>query len=144
MGKDTTEIDGANCRCPTGETQSCVHIAGLLLTLADVTQTACTSQVCIWSRLAMSSKAQFLTELDFRLASSTGYKPYTREKLDASTLVQELQASGLAVGFGEYIAMEQDRLVQQRNVISIQSTGNSNVLRDPFDYLLSRTRTTGK
>ena len=137
VGKDTTEIDGANCRCPAGETQSCVHIAGLLLTLAEVTQTACTSQVCVWSRPAKSSKAQFSTELDFGLASSTGYKPYTGEKLDTSTLVQELQASGLAVGFGEYIAMEQDRQAQQRNIISIQSTGNSNVLRDLFDYLLS-------
>lgn len=28
------EIEGANCHCPDGKTQSCVHIAALLLTLA--------------------------------------------------------------------------------------------------------------
>ena len=39
----TIIIEGANCRWPAGETQRCVHVAGLLLTLTEVTQTACTN-----------------------------------------------------------------------------------------------------
>ena len=70
-------IQGANCRCSAGETQSCVHINGLLLALAEVAQTACTSQVCLWSRpRGKSSKVQLSADLDFGLASSTGYQPY--------------------------------------------------------------------
>ena len=42
-------IDGGNCRCPAGETQSCVHISALLFTLAEVTPIACTSLPCAWS-----------------------------------------------------------------------------------------------
>ena len=96
----TIIIQGANCRCSAGETQSCVRIAGLLLTLAEVTQTACTSQVCLWSRpRGKSSKAQLSADLD--LASSTGYQPYCGAVLDALALVQELQVCGLAVGFGD-------------------------------------------
>lgn len=29
---DIIDIEEANCRCPAGETQSSVHVAGLLLT----------------------------------------------------------------------------------------------------------------
>ena len=105
--KDTIDIEDENCRCPTGESQGCMHIAGLLLTLAEVTQTERTSQVCVWSR--PSGKAQLLTELDFGQASSTGYQPYSGAILDTSALVQELQTSGLSVGFGEYIEMEHER-----------------------------------
>ena len=43
-------IDGGNCGCPAGETQSCVHISALLFTLAEVTPIACTSLPCAWSR----------------------------------------------------------------------------------------------
>lgn len=58
---------------PCKRMQSCVHIAGLLLSLAKVTQTACTSQVCVWSTLGISGKAQLTTEIDFGEANSTGY-----------------------------------------------------------------------
>ena len=130
-------IKGANCRCPAGETtQSCVHVhvAGLLVTLAEVTQTACTSQVCVWSR--PSGKAgtpQLSTELHFGHASSNGYQPYRGALLDASALVQELQSSGLAVGVGECMKMERERqAVMQKPV----NNGHS-VLADPSQHLIS-------
>ena len=55
---------GGNCFCAAGASQSCVHIAALLFTLAEVTQTACTSIKCAWSRPATGSKATFSRELD--------------------------------------------------------------------------------
>ena len=132
----TITIQGANCRCPAGETQSCVHIAGLLLTLAEVTQTACTSQVCLWSRPhGKSSKAQLSADLDFGLASSTGYQPYCGAVLDALALVQELQVSGLAVGFGDFITMEGDR--QAVSNTTFMSSCDNALLVDPFEYLLT-------
>ena len=42
------------------------------------------------------------------MASTTGYQPYSGAVLDASALVQEMQASGLVVGFGEFIRMEHE------------------------------------
>ena len=62
-----------NCFCAAGASQSCVHIAALPFTLAEVTQTACTSIRCAWSRPSTGSKATFAKELDFGLASSEGY-----------------------------------------------------------------------
>ena len=135
-GNGTIDIEGANCRCPAGETQSCVHIAGLLLTLAEITQTACTSQVCLWSKpCGKPTEAQLSAELDFGMASTTGYQPYSGAVLDASALVQEMQASGLAVGFGEFIEMEQER--QASSTIMIPPSHNARLLVDPFEYLLS-------
>ena len=79
-------------------------VAGLLLTLTEVTQTACTNQVCVWFRPSgKAGKALLSTELDFGEASSTGYQSYCGAILAASALVQEKQTSGLAVEFGEYI-----------------------------------------
>lgn len=40
----------ANCKCPAGETQTCVHVAALLITLSEVTPNSCTSMRCAWSR----------------------------------------------------------------------------------------------
>ena len=104
--KGTIDKEGAHCRCPARETQSCIHVVGLLLTLAEVTQTACTSQVCVWSRPSgKAAKAQLSTELDFGHAR---YQTYRGALLDASALVQELKSRGLAVGVGEYMDMERE------------------------------------
>ena len=54
-----------------------MHIAALLLTLAEVTPTACTSMRCTWSRPSIGSKASLAKELDFGKASSEGYVPYS-------------------------------------------------------------------
>ena len=43
-------VEGANCYCAAGETQSCVHVTALLFTLAAVSPAACTSLPCAWSR----------------------------------------------------------------------------------------------
>ena len=40
----------ANCKCPAGESQTCVHIAALLITLSEITPQACTSMRCAWSK----------------------------------------------------------------------------------------------
>ena len=46
---DTSSVQGANCECPAGETQNCIHLAALLLTLVEIGPTACTSLQCLWS-----------------------------------------------------------------------------------------------
>ena len=68
----TVSIEGANCQCPSRETQSCAHVAALMLTLTEVTPIAGTSKQCAWSR-----PAQLASHLDFGYASSEGYQPYT-------------------------------------------------------------------
>ena len=40
-------VKGGNCKCPAGETQSCVHVAALLLTLLEVSPLHLV-QVYIW------------------------------------------------------------------------------------------------
>ena len=40
---------GGNCSCAAGASQSYVHISALLITLAEVTPTACISTRCAWS-----------------------------------------------------------------------------------------------
>ena len=83
------------------------YVAGLLLTLAKVTQTACTSQVCLWCRpRGKSSKGQLSADVDVDLASSTGYQPYCGAVLDALAVEQEVQVSAPAVGCGDFIEME--------------------------------------
>ena len=39
-------VEGANCYCAAGETQSWVHVKALLFTLAEVSAAACTSLPC--------------------------------------------------------------------------------------------------
>ena len=60
---DSVHIKGANCQCPAGETQSCVHIAGLLLTLAEVTPTAGTRKPCAYQRSKLSVPCRGNTKL---------------------------------------------------------------------------------
>lgn len=51
--------------------------AALLLTLAEVKPTACTSMRCTWSRPSTGSKASLAKELDFGKASFERYTFYT-------------------------------------------------------------------
>ena len=85
----TKNPEGGNCFCAAGACQSCVHIAAILFTLAEVTATACTSIRCAWSRPSMENKApaSFASELDFGVASSEGYFPYTGSKPPISTVL---------------------------------------------------------
>ena len=50
-------------------------------------------------------------------------------------LVQDLQVSGLAVGFGDFITMEGDR--QAVSNTSFMSSCDNALLVDPFEYLLT-------
>ena len=64
-----------------------VCTCSLLFTLAEVTQTACTSIKCAWSRPATGSNATFSRELDFRVASQEGYFLYNGPKPPITTLL---------------------------------------------------------
>ena len=66
----------ANCMCPAGQSQSCVHVAALLLDLVEVTQTTCTSVPCAWSRSSTRGQPLQITQLNFDKASVERYKPY--------------------------------------------------------------------
>ena len=62
-------IEGANCYCEAGETQSCVHAT------AEVSP-GLRSLPCAWSRpSAIGGKSTQSTNLDFGKASSEGYLP---------------------------------------------------------------------
>ena len=66
----------ANCKCPAGESQTCVHIAALLMTLSEITPQACTSMRCAWSSPSQGGKTSLVTDLDFCQASVSGYAAY--------------------------------------------------------------------
>ena len=74
---DDISIKGGNCFCAAGASQSCVHIAALLLTLAEVTPTACMSMRCAWSRPSTGRKTSLAKELDFGNVSSEWYTFHT-------------------------------------------------------------------
>ncbi len=67
---------GENCFCAAGASQSCVHISAMLLTVAEVTATACTSIRWAWSKPSgAKAPAVLASELDFGIASSEGHFP---------------------------------------------------------------------
>ena len=69
--KDRTPIAG-DYKCPAGKSQTCVHVAALLIMLSEITPQACTSVRCAWSRTSQG-KASLSSDLDFGKASSEGY-----------------------------------------------------------------------
>ena len=72
---DGTPTSG-NCKCPAGESQTCVHIAALLIMLSEISPQACTSVRCAWSKPSQGGKASLVANLDFGKASSEGYTAY--------------------------------------------------------------------
>ena len=100
---------GGNCKCPAGESQSCVHIATLLITLSEVTHQSCTSMQCAWSRPAQGGKACLATTLDFGKSSVNGYFAYDGPMLQVDDLLQRLDSAGLGTGVKHYFDQERER-----------------------------------
>ena len=96
----------ANCKCPAGETQTCVHVAALLITLSEVTPNSCTSMQCAWSRPTEGGKQSFVTDLDFGQLSLTGYVEYTGPVMQVEDLLQRLESAGCDVGVQQYFNQE--------------------------------------
>ena len=122
---------GGNCFCAAGASQSCVHIAALLFTLAEVTQTACTSIKCAWSRPATGSKATFSRELDFGVASQEGYFPYNGPKPPITTLLDSLSEAGCEPAIADFLDNEQ----QRESMSHAKADAHSHVMQDPIDKL---------
>lgn len=122
---------GGNCFCAAGASQSCVHIAALLFTLAEVTQTACTSVRCAWSRPSVGSKASFARELDFGMASLEGYLPYNGLQPPLDTLLEGLSAVGCKPAIVDFLKEEREREAMAVAPVS----DASDVLQDPLDKL---------
>ena len=122
----------ANCKCPAGETQTCVHVAALLITLSEVTPNSCTSMRCAWSRPTQGGKPSFVTDLDFGQSSLTGYVEYTGPVLQVEDLLQQLamESAGCDVGVQQYFNQEADRGSQ-----SVPPPSNNPVLIDLIDKL---------
>lgn len=106
-----------------------MHIAALLFTLAEITQTACTSIRCAWSRPITGSQATFARELDFGAASQEGYVPYTGSKPPITTLLDSLGAAGSKPAIADFLDNERER----ESVSSAKATGTN--LQDPIDKL---------
>ena len=101
-------IEGCNCMCPAGNSQSCVHMAALHLNLAEITQTACTSLPCARSRpSSIGDKAMLAAELHFGQASIEGYTEYTGVTLDVNDLLESLEQEDVVTGIGLYVSQEQ-------------------------------------
>ena len=134
---DSVHVNGANCQCPAGEAQSCVHVAALLLTLAEITPKAGTSKPCAWSRPSGQARAQLSSDLDFGYASSEGYQPYTGKLLDMEQLLTSLDSGTTTTGIGLFCSMEKERAVtcKQLTIREKQATGGH--LKDPIDHLLN-------
>ena len=121
---------GGNCKCPAGESQSCVHIAALLITLSEVTPQSCTSMQCAWSRPAQGGKACLATTLDFGKSSVNGYFAYDGPVLQVDDLLQSLDSAGLDPGVKHYFDQERERSQHAHP----PSSANP-VLIDPLDKL---------
>ena len=85
---DWTIVNG-NCSCPTGLSQSCVHLTALLLTVIEISPLACTSLPCLWSRPSGSLKGTFMENLR---SKDTSYIPYEGRLLDPSLLLERISA----------------------------------------------------
>ena len=119
-----------NCKCPAGATQSCVHVAALLITLSEVTPQACTSMRRAWLRPTQSGKPSLATDLDFGKSSSNGYIAYTGPILRVDDLLQQLESVGCDVGVQHYCNQEAERYQQATLPPSLNP-----VLIDPIDKL---------
>ena len=136
-GGNCISIESANCMCPAGKSGSCVHVAALLLTLAEVTQTACTSLPCAWSRPSTHGQPQQTAQLDFGKASVEGYKPYTGgHVLDVTALLLSCEQVGIVTGAGRFFSQEQQRQREfQSSLLTTDDLAAKAVLSDPIDKL---------
>lgn len=126
---------GGNCFCAAGTSQSCVHIAAMLFTLAEVTAMACTSVRCAWTRPSAGNKvsASFSRELDFGNASQDGYFPYNGPKPSVDTLLTMLANAASKPVIIDFLDGEKERVAREAT-----DTSHSNeVLKDPLDKLAS-------
>ena len=119
-----------NCKCPAGETQTCVHVAALLITLTEITPQACTSVRCAWSRPTQGGKPSFAVDLDFGNSSVVGYVTYTGPVLEVNDLLHQLESAGCDTGAQHYFKQEEDRSLQ-----SVPPPSANPVLIDPLDKL---------
>lgn len=134
---DTKMPIGGNCFCAAGASQSCVHIAAMLFTLAEVTATACTSVRCAWARPSVGNKvgsASFSSELDFGNASQDGYFPYDGQKPPIHALLKSFADVGSKPAIIDFLDGEREREAMVKVTNSCQST---EVLKDPLDKLAS-------
>ena len=123
---------GGNCKCPAGESQSCVHIAALLITLSEVTPQACTSMKCAWSRPAtQGGKACLATSLDFEKSPLNGYFAYDGPVLPVDDLLQKMDNAGCDPGVKHYFDHEREKSQDAHPPASANP-----VLIDPLDKLL--------
>ena len=120
----------ANCKCPAGETQTCVHVAALLITLTEITPQACTSMRCAWSRPTQGGKPSFAVDLDFGRSSLDGYITYTGPVLQVNDLLQHLESASCDPGVQHYFKQEEERCLQ-----SVPPPSGNPVLIDPLDKL---------
>jgi len=119
-----------NCKCPTGETQTCVHIAALFITLSDIAPQACTSMRCAWSRPAQGRKPSLAADLDFGRSSLDGYVTYTGHVIQVDDLLQQLESAGCDLGVQHYFNQEVVKCQQAAPPLSA-----SLILVDPLDKL---------
>jgi len=66
-------IIAGNYKCPADKTQSCVHVAALLITVTEITPHSCTSMRCAWSRPPQAGQPTLSVDLDFGGSSLDGY-----------------------------------------------------------------------
>ena len=130
----TKVLDGkpvvANCKCPAGETQTCVHVAALLIALTEITPQACTSMRCAWSRPIQGGKPSFASDLDFGKLSVAGCITYYGSMLEANDLLQQLESTGCDTGIQHYFKQE------ERSLQSVAPSSSNPVLIDPLDKML--------
>lgn len=136
LDSNTKMPKGGNCFCAAGASQSCVHIAALLFTVAEVTATACTSVRCAWTRPSGGNKvaaASFSRELNFGSASQDGYFPYDGPKPLVDTLLKRFAEAGSKPAIIDFLDGEREREAKAE----ANTSHSVEVLRDPLDILAS-------
>ena len=82
-------VPGAHCFCPTGLSQSCVHVSAVLLTLVEISPVACASLLCVWSKPCGQAKHSLMRDLLFGSNGIT-YATYTGPSLDPKHLLDAI------------------------------------------------------
>ena len=80
---------GAHCSCPTGLSQSCVHVSAVLLTFVEIFPFACTSLPCVWSKPSGQVEHSLMRDLSFGSIGIT-YATYTGPSIDPNHLLDAI------------------------------------------------------
>lgn len=113
---EEVSISGANCTCPTGLSQSCVHVTAMLLTIIEISPVACTSLPCVWTKPSGRIAGDCMEAMR---SVNKDYIPYNGPLHDPSLLLASLATPDTAsdtIAFAKYLKIHDQPCRQPMSV----------------------------